>query len=103
MKLRYCDMVREYRFRSAVQCLLTAVAIAVFLQPLPADEAVATVTAMTGRVSVIRDNNEWALNLGDAVQPGKLIVTGPDGFAEFKVSDGSTFQVFPNSQTVFRK
>ena len=95
-------MVRGYKLRSSVECLLVAVALAVFLQPLPADEAAATVTLLTGRVSVIRDNNEWALNLGDSVQPGKLIVTGPDGFAEFKVSDGSTFQVFPNSRTFFR-
>jgi hypothetical protein len=32
-----------------------------------------------------------------------LIVTGPDGLALFRLSDGSTFQVYPNSQVQFRK
>ena len=29
----------------------------------------------------------------------QIIVTGPDGFAIFQVSDGSTFEVFPNSRS----
>ena len=32
-----------------------------------------------------------------------MIVTGADGHATFQVSDGSTFEVFPNSHLVFRK
>jgi hypothetical protein len=32
-----------------------------------------------------------------------MIVTGPDGTALFQLSDGSTFQVFPNTNVVFRK
>jgi hypothetical protein len=32
----------------------------------------------------------------------EVIATGPDGSAMFKVSDGSTFEVFPNSRVVFR-
>jgi hypothetical protein len=31
-----------------------------------------------------------------------VIVTGADGFAIFQVSDGSTFEVYPNSRVVFR-
>jgi hypothetical protein len=31
-----------------------------------------------------------------------VIVTGPDGYAAFEVSDGSTFEVFANSQVTFR-
>ena len=31
------------------------------------------------------------------------IVTGEDGFAEFQVADGSSFQVYPDSRVVFRK
>jgi len=34
--------------------------------------------------------------------PGSLF-TGPDGHAIFEVSDGSTFEVFPNARVVFRK
>jgi len=32
----------------------------------------------------------------------QIIVTGPDGFAVFQVSDGSTFEVYPNSRVTFR-
>ena len=41
----------------------------------------------------------WAIPF----QSRQVIVTGPDGFAQFEVSDGSTFQVYPNSNVVFRK
>jgi hypothetical protein len=71
------------------------------VMPAPADMA-AKVMDMTGRVSVLRDNEEWALNVGDSVQVKQVIVTGPDGFARFQVSDGSTFEVYPNSTVTFR-
>jgi hypothetical protein len=32
----------------------------------------------------------------------QVIVTGSDGYAVFQVSDGSTFEVFPNSRVTFR-
>jgi hypothetical protein len=32
-----------------------------------------------------------------------MIITGPDGLALFQLSDGSTFQVYPNSEVQFRK
>jgi ferric-dicitrate binding protein FerR (iron transport regulator) len=51
----------------------------------------------------MRGNNElWALNVGQTVQPQQVIVTGPDGWGLFQVSDGSTFEVFPKSKVVFR-
>ena len=58
---------------------------------------------MTGQVSVLRDTVAIALVAGDTVQVQQMIVTGPDGHATFQVSDGSTFEVFPNSHLVFRK
>lgn len=59
---------------------------------------------MNGQVSVLRtDNSEWALHLGDPVQPRQTIVTGVDGYALLQVSDGSTFEVFPNARVVFRE
>lgn len=78
------------------------------LQPPPAvpqeapENTVARILSMTGQVSVLKDNVPWALTEGDAVTAGKIIVSGPDGNAIFQVSDGSTFQVFPNSRVVFR-
>jgi hypothetical protein len=66
-------------------------------------EGAAKVTSLTGDVSVLRDSTPWALNIGDEVQIRQVIITGPDGFAKFQVSDGSTFEVYPNSNIVFRK
>jgi hypothetical protein len=55
-----------------------------------------------GQISVVRSNYAWALNVGSVVKRQEVIVTGPDGWGIFKVADGSTFEVFPNSRTVFR-
>ncbi len=63
----------------------------------------AQVVEAQGAVSLLRDNQEWALFPGDSVQLGQTIVTGPDGFATLAVSDGSSFLVYPDSRVVFRK
>ena len=70
--------------------------------PDTAPEGAATITQLTGRVDVLRDSTRWALSSGEWVKPGQLIVTGPDGWAMFKLADNSTFEVFPNSQVSFR-
>jgi ferric-dicitrate binding protein FerR (iron transport regulator) len=73
-------------------------------QILPtSQDAAAKVISLTGQVSVLRGAEPWALNIGDSVQARQVIITGPDGFAQFEVSDGSTFEVYPNSNVVFRK
>jgi len=64
--------------------------------------AAKAVTA-TGRVSVLRDGIEYAIDTGSEVRVKELIFTGPDGQARFQVSDGSYFDVFPNSRVIFRK
>lgn len=63
----------------------------------------AKLMSFTGQISVLRDNNPWALNLGDVIQPQQVIVTGADGYGVFQVADGSTFEVFSNSKVVFRQ
>ena len=70
--------------------------------PAPHDAA-AKLVSMTGQVSVLRDSQPWALNLGDLVQAQQVILTGPDGYARFQTSDGSTFEVYPSSNVIFRK
>jgi len=75
----------------------------VCLAPLRAQDGTATVVALIGRVSVLTDNGPWVLNVNDTITPGRAIITGPDGYAKFRVSDGSTFEVFQNSKTVFRR
>jgi len=64
--------------------------------------AAATVESITGQVAVLRDSQPWALDVGAQVKPQQIIVTGPDGYAKLRVSDGSTFEVFQNARVTFR-
>jgi hypothetical protein len=66
------------------------------------EEVAAKVVSLSGQVSVLHDSQPWALNVGDTVQAKQVIISGTDGNALFCVSDGSTFEVFPNSEVVFR-
>lgn len=63
----------------------------------------AKVASLAGQVSTYNDGQPWALSSGDQVRVGQIIESGPDGYAVFEVSDGSTFEVYPNSRVVFRK
>ncbi len=73
------------------------------MPPIDSPAYAARVIELTGQVSVLKDTTPWALQVGDQVQVRQMIITGPDGQARFQVSDGSTFDVFPNSRVVFRK
>ena len=68
----------------------------------PERERSAKVMQSSGQVSVLKDSTPWALQPGDWVNLRQVIVTGADGFAVFQVSDGSTFEVYPNSRVIFR-
>jgi hypothetical protein len=82
--------------------LLTA-AVVVSAGPLAAQDSAAKVIYQVGQVSLASDGLFKALSVGDAVKARQLIITGPDGYAQFQVlSDGSTFEVFPNSKVYFR-
>ena len=85
--------------------LLAAMAVVCPAQftPFSTGTYAAKVISQTGQVSVVKDTQPWALSVGDSVQIRDLILTGPDGHALLQVSDGSTFEVFPNSRVVFRK
>ncbi len=65
-------------------------------------EQAAKVVSVSGQVSVLRDSQPWALNVNDSIPAGRVILSGPDGYALLQVSDGSTFEVFPDSKVVFR-
>ncbi len=93
-------MLRWCGWLAAVALLVAATSAVCFAQL--SDSSAATLVSMTGRVSVLRDAIPWALQTGDTIKPRQIIVTGPDGFAVFKVSDGSQFEVFPNSRVTFR-
>jgi hypothetical protein len=84
--------------------LATAAAPACFAQLFPiSQDAAAKVLTATGQVSVLRDSQPWALSVGDQIQAQQVILTGPDGYAKFETSDGSTFEVYPSSNVIFRK
>src|SRR6185295_1578123 len=85
--------------------LLAAMAVVCSAQltPFSTGTYAAKVVSQTGQVSVVKDTQPWALSVGDSVQIRDLILTGPDGHALLQVSDGSTFEVFPNSRVLFRK
>lgn len=64
----------------------------------------AQVLTASGQVSLYKDSQHLVpLSIGDPVQVTETIVTGRDGHAKLQVSDGSTIEVYPNSQLVFRK
>src|SRR5215217_7195287 len=89
---------------TAAWLVSTAMACICSAQNLPffSSEAAAKVITLNGQVSVLKDSTPWALQLGSQVQVRQVIVTGSDGFAVFEVSDGSTFEVYPNSRVTFR-
>jgi hypothetical protein len=89
-------------FVSALLVMAAAQICSAQLFPTSSDAA-AKVLSMTGQVSVLRDSEQWALNVGDLVQTQQVILTGPDGYAKFETSDGSTFEVYPSSNVIFRK
>jgi len=91
--------------RAKLSLLLAATAGVCLAQMPPIDSVnyAAKVVTLTGQVSVLKDSEPWALVVGDTIQVKQLIITGPDGQATFQVSDGSTFDVYPNSRVVFRK
>ena len=72
------------------------------LPPAAGSDSAARAIQLTGQVSVLRDSTPWALQQGSTVMAKQIIVTGADGFAVFQVSDGSTFEVYPNSRVTFR-
>ncbi len=94
----------QQMYRSLLPWLAAAfVAAAAWGQAIPLQDGnAARVVSATGQVSVLRDAYPWALQVNDVVRPQQVIVTGPDGMTVLALSDGSTFEVFPNSRVSFR-
>ncbi|MGQ9634397.1 MAG: FecR family protein [Bryobacteraceae bacterium] len=65
-------------------------------------DSAAKAISVSGQVTVLRDSQPWAINAGDLVPMGQVIIAGENGYAIFQLSDGSTFEVFPNSRVLFR-
>src|SRR5690242_5478687 len=101
---RSVHMLRRLTLALSKNRLLIAAAVAVFVAPMHAADS-AKVLVQSGNVSIIRDASGYASALMDntEVKPGYTIKTGSDGYAKLQVSDGSTFEVFPNSEVVYKK
>jgi ferric-dicitrate binding protein FerR (iron transport regulator) len=98
-------MLRRSTLTRTVRTLLSAAMAVVCLLPLQGQQfdSTARVIEQVGQVSTMDGGYLTALSVGNVVKQRQLIVTGPDGYARFRVvNDGSTFEVFPNSQVVFR-
>jgi len=97
-------MRRRLTSARAPHTLLLAAALVVSLTPLRAADF-AKVLVQSGQVSIIKDGSGYGWPMMDTsiVNPGYTIKTGDDGYAKLQVSDGSTFEVFPKSEVVFRK
>jgi hypothetical protein len=100
-------------FARAVHTLLIAFALFVSSNPLHA-QCVTSAQSIGTRAMILFQSGDVS-QLGDragyrstippcgTVNQQHVIKTGPDGYAKFQVSDGSTFEVFPNSEVTFRK
>ena len=91
-------------FKRTIYAFIALASLLVCAAPAYSQSGKATAILLVGNVSVIRDSSQYrtALFNGNQVSPGQLIVTGSDGYAKFQVADGSTFEVFPDSQVMFR-
>ncbi len=70
-------------------------------QPMADTTSAASLVTGGGRI-VVQRNSPWRLEPGEYVYPNEVITTGDDGWGMFKVSDGSTFEIYPNSTIAFR-
>ncbi len=88
-----------------------AVGLVVSLNPLraqcvlSAQSTGAMVLLQSGDVSQLGDRAGFRITIAPCgvVPQQRVIKTGLDGYAKFQVADGSTFEVFPNSEVTFRK
>ena len=96
-------MPRLCAISRTVRMLLTAALGAVCLAQQAIPDHSAKVVVQVGQLSALSDNGLMALSPGDSLRPQQIVVTGPDGYGQFQVGDGSTFEVFANSKVMFRE
>jgi hypothetical protein len=80
----------------------TGCAAAVPLDPAASEDLRADALTITGKVTYQRDDQPWAVSSGELVPLRKTITTGEDGYGHFKVAGGDIFDIFANSQVLFR-
>jgi FecR protein len=111
----FCGKYLMARPAVAVKCILTVsvvmtVTVAgmlaqspeVLRQPMSDTGSAAHLITSGGRIVVQRNNSPWRLEPGEYVYPNEVVTTGDDGWGMFIVSDGSKFEIYPNSKIAFR-
>jgi hypothetical protein len=96
-------MLRGRSLPVAALLLFLAASVAVCQPQSGIPENSAKILVQYGRVSALGSNGEQALFAGNLVKAQQMIVTGPDGYGQFQIADGSTFEVFANSRVMFRE
>jgi FecR-like protein len=98
------DMFLRVSLPRTLHAVLPAVLLAVsFVAPLAAQDSKAKVLVQIGMVSVLKGRSLEPVSVGQLISIQQTIVTGPDSYAQFQISDGSTFEIFANSRVVFRQ
>src|SRR5438309_1127360 len=95
-------MLRYSTFPRTARTLLTGVLAVVCVSTAWAQQPAATLLVQVGQVSLLKDGNQFALAVGQAVKANQIVVTGDSSYAKFQVADGSIFEVFEKSQVTFR-
>ena len=97
-------MLRRLTSTRALHLPFLAATLLVSLAQLHAQNY-AKVVVQSGTVNILKDASgySFAAMVKDEVQPGYVIKTGPDGYAKIQVPDGSTFEVFKNSEVQYLK
>lgn len=73
------------------------------IEPAAANEDLrADALVVTGKVIYERDGQPWAVSSGERVPLRKTVTTGDDGYGHFRVAGGDTFDIFADSQVLFR-
>jgi ferric-dicitrate binding protein FerR (iron transport regulator) len=110
----FCGWYPMARSAVAVRCVLTVFAATagaseiyaqapqIARQPMSDSASAAHLITGGGRIVVQRNNSPWRLEPGEMVYPNEVVTTGDDGWGMFKVSDGSTFEIYPDSKIAFR-
>ena len=63
----------------------------------------AQATIATGNVSLTTGREAWSITSGEYVPVRQVIATGSDGYAHFEVPGGSSFDLYSDSQIIFRQ
>lgn len=105
LRFRLNQRLLECRFCMASWLVLFAgagVARGVEMDAITTEDLRADAAVVTGKVTYLRDDRPWAVSSGEMVPLGKTINTGDDGYGHFRVAGGDTFDIFSNSQVLFR-